>query len=114
MIYIYNSTKKDGRLDKKASMKQKINPVWFPFHPPSMVWRVDCFPALRLDRKHAGLSLWWGETYLNWDKRNRKGRARSGDRTRWNTVVWVQDPLKGPGRELGRKKNKPEVIFLYS
>ena len=39
-------------------------------------------------------------------KETERGGARSGDRTRWNTVVWVQDSQKGAGGWLGRKKNR--------
>ena len=71
-----------------------------------MVWRADCFPALRVDRKQAGLSLWGKGPILIGIKETERGRMQSGDRTKWNTVVWVQDPQKWDGRWLGRKKNR--------
>ena len=74
-----------------------------------MGWRADCFQALRIDRKQAGLSL-WGDPILIGIKETENERARSGDRTRWNTVVWVQDPQKGAGRWLGRKKNRERGV----
>ena len=40
---------------EKSPREHKISPIWFPFHPPSMTWRADCFPAPRVDRKQAGL-----------------------------------------------------------
>ena len=67
-----------------------------------MVWSADCFLAFRVDRKQARLSLWVG--YLIRIKETERGRARLGDRTRWNAVMWVQDPQKGVGRWLGRKR----------
>ena len=57
MTYI-QLKKHDGGLEKKALRKQKRNLVWFPSHPTSMMWRVDCFPVSRVDQKQAGLSLW--------------------------------------------------------
>ena len=43
-----------GDWRKKPRENKKISPVWFPSHHP------DCFPALRVDRKQAGLSLGGG------------------------------------------------------
>ena len=30
-------------IGEKPQSKQNIKPGWFPSHPPSMLWRVDCF-----------------------------------------------------------------------
>ena len=57
---------------------------WFCFPPnsTSMMWRVDCYPGSREDRKQPRLSLWgWGPSLIGIKEQTWKGTWK-GNRTR--------------------------------
>ena len=64
-------------MGEKSPREHKISPIWFPSNPPSITWRADCFPAPRVDRKQAGLSLQGkGPMLVGIKEQGGKGTAR--------------------------------------
>ena len=89
MIYIQLKKQHDEGLEKKSPREQKINPVCFPFHPLSMMWRADCFPVSKIDRKNKPGCSYGGRGPILIEikqKHERKGAAEELDNIEYSNV----------------------------